>query len=175
MLLLLTLTSSLYHLAFMSVQRFYAIKWPLKYRRQGNKCSTAVLVPVWILSFLSASAPGNSNLSILLHCKYVFILLLCNKRRWYAWIRTVQTKLFSMEQKERYRKNHKRNIETVRIYNFSKNAFLFQAGCQPTPGSHIITHCSYITQHPFKKISHQTITKQNSSWFFSTVFRCLLW
>jgi len=56
---LLTVTSSLYHLAFMSGQRFYAIKWPLKYRINNKTSVPAGLLAVWMLSILSASVPGE--------------------------------------------------------------------------------------------------------------------
>ena len=56
---LLTITSSLYHLTFMSGQRFYAIKWPLKYRINDKTSVIAGLLAVWMLSILSASVPGE--------------------------------------------------------------------------------------------------------------------
>jgi len=59
-LLILTLTSSLYHLAFMSGQRFYAIKWPIKYRQHGHEKINVGLTFIWMLSVLSASSPSNS-------------------------------------------------------------------------------------------------------------------
>ena len=59
-LLILTLTSSLYHLVFMSGQRFYAIKWPIKYRQHGHEKMNARLAFIWMLSVLSAVSPSNS-------------------------------------------------------------------------------------------------------------------
>jgi len=56
---LLTITSSLYHLAFMSGQRFYAIKWPLKYQIKDNTSVPAGLLTVWMLSMLSGTVPGE--------------------------------------------------------------------------------------------------------------------
>ena len=56
---LLTITSSLYHLTFMSGQRFYAIKWPLKYRMNDRISVRAGLLAIWILSILSATVPGE--------------------------------------------------------------------------------------------------------------------
>ena len=56
---LLTLSSSLYHLAFMSGQRFYAIKRPFKYRINNKTSVIAGILAIWTLSLLSASVPGE--------------------------------------------------------------------------------------------------------------------
>ena len=59
MFFLLTITSSLYHLAFMSGQRFCAIKWFFKYRNKNKTSVSAGRLAIWMLSLLSATVPGN--------------------------------------------------------------------------------------------------------------------
>jgi len=58
-LLLLTLTSSLYHLAFMSLQRFCAVQWPLKWRLRSWESDVLGIVAVWVLAIISATFPGT--------------------------------------------------------------------------------------------------------------------
>nr|CAB3265839.1 relaxin receptor 2 [Phallusia mammillata] len=50
-------TSSLYHLVFLALQRFCAIKWPIMYQQQDSKKVYAGLAGVWVIAFVSAVSP----------------------------------------------------------------------------------------------------------------------
>jgi len=52
-------TSSLYHLLLLGFQRFYAIKWPLKYKRQGFGSTFSAIMFVWAIAFAASLAPGK--------------------------------------------------------------------------------------------------------------------
>ncbi|XP_076818107.1 uncharacterized protein LOC143463502 [Clavelina lepadiformis] len=54
-LLLFSLTSSLYHLLYMGGERIYAITKPLQYKWQSNTSLYAGLVLVWIVSIITAT------------------------------------------------------------------------------------------------------------------------
>ena len=50
-------TSSIYHLMFMGIERFYAIVKPMSYRMQQKQSVIVGLFVVWIFSIASCSVP----------------------------------------------------------------------------------------------------------------------
>ncbi|XP_076809339.1 uncharacterized protein LOC143452310 [Clavelina lepadiformis] len=51
------ITSSLFHLILLGLQRFYAIQLPFRYRTQSKRQVVVGLIVIWILAFLYAMAP----------------------------------------------------------------------------------------------------------------------
>nr|CAB3265838.1 relaxin receptor 2 [Phallusia mammillata] len=57
-LLLLTFTSSLYHLVYMGGQRLYSMRWPVSYRFQSSLHIYVGLAVVWLLALTSSTVPA---------------------------------------------------------------------------------------------------------------------
>ena len=67
MLYLFGFTSSMYHLLFIGIQRFYAIWKPFEYRMQSDSAVFCGLALVWVLAIVSATVPSeyyNPNTSV---------------------------------------------------------------------------------------------------------------
>ena len=52
-------SSTIYHLFYMSIQRYIAINWPMRYRRQSIKSIRLQLLLIWLLSLLSGTLSGT--------------------------------------------------------------------------------------------------------------------
>jgi len=54
-------SSTIYHLFYMGIQRYAAIRWPLWYRSQTMKSIRIQLVVIWLLSLASGTLSGKAQ------------------------------------------------------------------------------------------------------------------
>lgn len=52
---------SIYHLMYMSAQRFCAVKWPFLYRAQSDRAVFCHIVMLWVFGILCSTVPGIIN------------------------------------------------------------------------------------------------------------------